>query len=102
MRTGTYERCTPCSQPATTSLTALPLVLSINGGRSLAGSGQRRFRSRLRPGESSHPDSASYLTHSLLVKMNSSVEQIRSLIEFINRAWKSGQTVRRYVHFELA
>jgi len=34
--------------------------------------------------------------------MNSSVEQIRSLIEFINRAWKSGQTDRRYVHFELA
>jgi len=34
--------------------------------------------------------------------MNSSVEQVHSLIEFINRAWKSEQTDRRDVHFETA
>src|SRR5438128_12523794 len=94
MRTGVYERCRPCSQLATTSLTALPLGLSGNGGQSLAGNGQRQFRSRLRPGESSRPGSASDLIRSLLVKMNSIVEQIRSRIEFINRAWKSGHISR--------
>jgi hypothetical protein len=34
--------------------------------------------------------------------MDSTVEQIRSRIEFINQAWKSGHTDRRDVHFEPA